>query len=123
MAQIGKSTHFHAVGYGSQWDGDMIRVAQVGEHIFFRFGHNGAAITQLPADGVQTAAAAPAPATATPVLASLLPTPIAGDAPARVEGRDASAAKDAPPVGASAPAALIQPTAGPAPAKAPSPTA
>jgi spore germination cell wall hydrolase CwlJ-like protein len=125
MAAVGKSTHFHAVGYGSQWDGDMIRVAQVGMHIFFRFGHNGAAITQAPADGVQTAQAAPVPTTASapPVLASLLPAPIASDSSARVEAKGASPSKDAPAQGASASAGLIQPTAGPPPAKAPSPTA
>jgi len=126
MAEVGRSTHFHAVGYGSQWDGDMIRVAQVGEHIFFRFGHNGAAITQLPADGVQTAsaAAAPAPASAAPVLASLLPTPVAGDsASPRIEAKAPSPSKDASVQGASTPAAMVQPTAGPQPLKAQGPTA
>jgi spore germination cell wall hydrolase CwlJ-like protein len=123
MAQVGRSTHFHAVGYGSQWDGDMIRVAQVGEHIFFRFGHNGAAVTQLPADGVQTAAATPAPASVAPVLASLLPPPVTGDSSARVEVKAASPTKDASVQGDSAPSGLIQPTAGPPPAKAQSPTA
>jgi len=125
MTAVGKSTHFHAIGYGSQWDGDMIRVAQVGMHIFFRFGHGGAAITQLPADGVQIASASPAPTEASPapVLASLLPAPVAGDGSGRVEAKAASPSKDAASPGASAPAGVIQPTAGPPPAKAQSPTA
>jgi spore germination cell wall hydrolase CwlJ-like protein len=115
MAEVGRSTHFHAVGYGQQWDQDMIRVAQVGMHIFFRFGHGGAAAMHLPADGVQTAQASPAPApteaSAPPVLASLLPS----GAPSTA--REAAPAKDAPSPAPSAPSAVMQPTAGPAPAK------
>jgi spore germination cell wall hydrolase CwlJ-like protein len=110
MAEVGRSTHFHAVGYGSQWDQDMIRVAQVGTHIFFRFGRGGAAAMHLPADGVQIAQATPAAPSAQPqpVLASLLPTPVAKESPAAAP---------------STPSAAIQPTAGPAPAKPETPTA
>ncbi len=126
MAQVGKSTHFHAVGYGQQWDQDMIRVAQVGMHIFFRFGRGGAAAMHLPADGVQTAQTTPTPATANataaPVLASLAPAPLAGESSSHAEAKPASPAKDAPVQGEPVSAGLVQPTAGPPPTKALSPT-
>ncbi|HVY34422.1 MAG TPA: cell wall hydrolase [Caulobacteraceae bacterium] len=120
MASVGKSTHFHAVGYGSQWDGDMIRVAQVGMHIFFRFGRGGPAAMHLPADGLQTAQAAastPVPQPG-PVLASLLPPSVVGGAAAstRAEAKAAPAPKESQPQ--SAPNGGVQPTSGPAPAPA-----
>jgi spore germination cell wall hydrolase CwlJ-like protein len=117
VAEVGKATHFHVVGLGTLWSQDMIRVAQVGMHVFYRFGHGGVSDPHVSADGLQTAQAAPAPAAAQPqpVLASLLATAPAGT-PAKTEAPEA---KDA-----AAPAAAIQPTAGPAaPTKAATPTA
>ena len=118
MAEVGKSTHFHAVGYGSQWDGDMIRVAQVGMHIFFRFGRSGAAALHVPADGMQIAQGAPAPAPngaaapPPPVLASLLPAPLAAgtSTAARLDLKTVAPAKDAPAQGVSVTSAVTQPT-------------
>ena len=115
VAEVGKATHFHVVGLGPLWSQDMIRVAQVGMHVFYRFGHGGESTLHVSADGLQTAQAAPAIAPPQPVLASLSPTAPAG-MPAKAE---ASEAKEA-----AAPAAAIQPTAGPAaPAKTATPTA
>jgi len=126
MAQVGKATHFHAVDMGAPWSQDMIRVAQVGMHVFYRFGHVSPAVIQASADGVQTAqspsVAAPA---AQPVLASLAPSsPVTAADQAHVAAPPAPAAAASPAAKAqAAPAASLQPTAGPAPLKASSPTA
>lgn len=35
---VGNSTHFHTTGVSPQWRTSLIRVAQVGDHLFYRFG-------------------------------------------------------------------------------------
>ena len=43
LAEVGNATHFHAARIGPQWSG-MVRVSQVGLHVFYRFGgRNGGA--------------------------------------------------------------------------------
>jgi spore germination cell wall hydrolase CwlJ-like protein len=37
MAQVGNATHFHVTGITASWDG-MLKVAEVGAHVFYRFG-------------------------------------------------------------------------------------
>ena len=129
VAQVGRATHFHVVGLETAWNNDMIRVAQVGMHVFYRFGHPNVVNLQMAADGGHTPAApdAAAPAAMTqPVLASLAP-PMAAPAPQAKPDAKAAPVKDAAPpqAAASAPAAVVQPTSGPAPApaKAETPTA
>jgi spore germination cell wall hydrolase CwlJ-like protein len=116
MAQVGKSTHFHALRLAPDWGQTMVRVAQVGLHVFYRFGRNTA--IQAPADGVETAVA-PAPpaakvAASAPVMASLLPLPSEGgpsgaEAKAPVVAKDAAAAVT--PAAVDAPAAKAKPDA------------
>jgi spore germination cell wall hydrolase CwlJ-like protein len=36
-ADVGKATHFHAAGVQPDWGPQMLRVAQVGLHVFYRF--------------------------------------------------------------------------------------
>ncbi len=44
MADVGAATHFHVTGLNAGWGGNLLKVAQIGSHIFYRFGgHNGAA--------------------------------------------------------------------------------
>ncbi len=38
MASIGNATHFHVVGLDPGWGPRLLRVAQVGLHVFYRFG-------------------------------------------------------------------------------------
>jgi hypothetical protein len=38
MASIGNATHFHVVGVDPGWGPNLMRVAQVGLHVFYRFG-------------------------------------------------------------------------------------
>ncbi len=42
MADVGNATHFHAARIGPQWD-SMVRVSQVGLHVFYRLGGRGGA--------------------------------------------------------------------------------
>jgi hypothetical protein len=37
MAEVGAATHFQAVRSGAGWAGSLAKVAQIGEHIFYRF--------------------------------------------------------------------------------------
>ncbi|MEI9964959.1 MAG: cell wall hydrolase [Caulobacteraceae bacterium] len=38
MAEVGRATHFHVAGIDADWGGRLLRVAQVGAHVFYRFG-------------------------------------------------------------------------------------
>ena len=38
MASIGNATHFHVAGIDPGWGSHLLRVAQVGLHVFYRFG-------------------------------------------------------------------------------------
>ncbi len=45
MADVGDATHFHVARLGGVWGSGLMRVAQVGAHIFYRFsGHGRSAI-------------------------------------------------------------------------------
>jgi spore germination cell wall hydrolase CwlJ-like protein len=109
MAQVGRATHFHTTDVDAAWSQDMIRVAQVGMHVFYRFGHVSQAVIQASADGGQTSASA-APQ---PVLAKAASTDAQPDV-----AKPAADAKPAEP-----PVAAVQPISGPAPIRANSPTA
>ena len=43
MSQVGSATHFHTTGVAPGWGPRMLRVAQVGLHVFYRFGGRGRA--------------------------------------------------------------------------------
>jgi spore germination cell wall hydrolase CwlJ-like protein len=43
MSEVGSATHFHTTGVAPGWGPRLLRVAQVGMHVFYRFGgRNGA---------------------------------------------------------------------------------
>jgi spore germination cell wall hydrolase CwlJ-like protein len=43
MTEVGDATHFHVAGAGSRWSAGLMQVAQIGAHVFYRFGgHKGA---------------------------------------------------------------------------------
>ncbi len=88
LAEIGGATHFHASRLTEQWGDGLVRVAQVGLHVFYKFGHPHPAY-QANAQALQEAAPIK------PVLASLLPPPVAD--PAKTETKD-TAAEPAKPV-------------------------
>lgn len=37
-APVGNATHFHTTAVNPRWSGSLVRVGQVGSHIFYRFG-------------------------------------------------------------------------------------
>lgn len=40
MPQVAGATHFHVASLGAVWGGSMVRIAQIGEHVFYAFsGH------------------------------------------------------------------------------------
>jgi hypothetical protein len=83
MAGVGHATHFHLASLGVAWSGQMIRIAQVGQHVFYAFGGRHSALAARavsvsdpapdapppgpPADGgaIEVAVAAEPPATPT----------------------------------------------------------
>jgi hypothetical protein len=50
VSQVGKATHFHTTSVSPEWGAKLLRVAQVGLHIFYRFG-SGTYVPGLPIDG------------------------------------------------------------------------
>ncbi|GAA0868911.1 cell wall hydrolase [Brevundimonas basaltis] len=47
-ARVGNATHFHTTGVSPRWRHSLVRVSQVGDHLFYRFGGrsgSGAAFT------------------------------------------------------------------------------
>lgn len=67
MTEVGQSTNFHAVSVSPDWMNTLQRVAQVGGHVFYRFGHAGP-----PKDFRYTGEPIQKPPQ--PILASLMPS-------------------------------------------------
>jgi len=120
MADIGAATHFHAVSLGPQWGDGLVRVATVGLHVFYKFGHAHAPFQAQVFQANLDRGSQARPTEVKPVLASLLPPsgdPPKGEAKAD-SSRETSSAADAPkPVAA---AQAVKPVAA---AKAESPKA
>ncbi|HYF22756.1 MAG TPA: cell wall hydrolase [Caulobacteraceae bacterium] len=38
MAEVGNATHFHTTAVSPSWSGTLLRVGQVGTHVFYKFG-------------------------------------------------------------------------------------
>jgi hypothetical protein len=73
MNQVGGATHFHVATLGALWNGSMVKVAQVGQHIFYGFrGHRGAIASDMVARNSRAADIVAPPAQKAPV-----PTPSA----------------------------------------------
>ena len=53
MAAVGNATHFHTITVAPSWGPNLLRVAQVGLHIFYRLGH-GVSPVRYAADGPDT---------------------------------------------------------------------
>lgn len=133
MASIGNATHFHVAGLNPGWGPQLMRVAQVGLHVFYRFGgHAGGAgsfnaepqpspanlaaeASQQTADGAPAAQlilasatiAAPGPSGAS--VSAPATAPAKASAPAAARAKDAAPDKaDAAP---KAPASEAAPTA------------
>ncbi len=70
MPQVGEATHFHATRVAPSWDPSLTRVAQVGLHVFYRFGGHAGAASSFERDARSSAPGSDRPRT---VLASMLP--------------------------------------------------
>lgn len=87
MSTVAGATHFHVVSLGALWNGSMVKVAQVGQHVFYGFGgHRGALDTAMVArNSTASEAAAPSPrpvsAPDKPADASAAPTTVAAAPP------------------------------------------
>jgi spore germination cell wall hydrolase CwlJ-like protein len=80
VAEIGNATHFHATRLGPQWGDGLIKVATVGLHVFYKFGHKH---PDFQAQTFDVAAAKPERPTVDvkPVLAALIPAAQAAEPP------------------------------------------
>jgi hypothetical protein len=143
MDQVGTATHFHVARLSPGWGARLSRVAQVGAHVFYRFGGRGGSTGAFSATPLPSEPLTEAPAQAQPVYASLSLAPlansvantvansVAGAAAAGAElvmsaaaHKPGAAAKSEPVKAATTPASVPAPTAPPqAPAAAIAPTA
>lgn len=112
---VGSATHFHTTGVSPAWRNRLVRVSQVGSHLFYRFGgQNGsaaalsreiqasAAVPQVMQASMTSAPAAPQgprPYVADEAEAKPVATPtvqIAPSAPAHAGGANAASVQTAP---------------------------
>ena len=83
MAAVGNATYFHTASVTPDWSRYLVRIGQVGGHLFYRFaGHDGAASMFNGAVEPSQAPSA-APPAETPVYASLGPGAPAQASPAK----------------------------------------
>jgi spore germination cell wall hydrolase CwlJ-like protein len=81
VAEIGNATHFHATRLGPQWGDGLIKVATVGLHVFYKFGH---AHPDFQAQVFEASASKTTDhpgVDVKPVLAALIPTAAAAEPP------------------------------------------
>ena len=103
---MGSATHYHTADVSPDWGPKMLRVAQVGLHIFYRFNPHAPDIQVAPQTAVFTALAADS-AKGQPTLrlaAALVQKADTQPATAAQQGKDAKAVvklPDAPPHGLS----------------------
>jgi len=86
LADIGNATHFHATSLGQQWGDGLVRVATVGLHVFYKFGH---AHPDYQAQSI-VASAKPLERSSVdvkPVLAALLPSAQAAEPPPKPQAQ------------------------------------
>jgi len=71
MPSVGNATHFHVAGLDPGWGPRLLRVAQIGLHVFYRFG----GYAGSPNSFNRRPELSPADAMPHPVYASMLPVP------------------------------------------------
>jgi spore germination cell wall hydrolase CwlJ-like protein len=111
LADVGSATHFHTTGVSPVWGPRMLRVSQVGLHVFYRFNPHArafepsterAVFVNLPADAM--APTAPL-RIATALVEKTIDATLAAQAPQTPATPQAPAAQPARPVAADTPAA------------------
>jgi len=103
LRDVGSATHFHTTGVDPEWGGKMLRVAQVGLHVFYRFNpHAPRAVQAEPDDDSVVFTSAPVAAPPAELrLAQALTTPepakpAVAEAPKPVEAAPAKAETPSP---------------------------
>ena len=97
MGAVAGATHFHVASLGALWNGSMVKVAQVGQHVFYGFGgHRGTLDRAMIArNSTASEAIAPTPKAAAapdkPADAPPVPTTVAATAPVAAPAVAASA--------------------------------
>jgi spore germination cell wall hydrolase CwlJ-like protein len=95
MSTVAGATHFHVATLGAIWGGSMVRVAQVGQHVFYGFGGHRGALAAGPARNSSAADVAAPPKAAQapeqPAEAPTAPTAVAITAPAATPTTTATA--------------------------------
>ena len=91
MAAVGEATHFHTTSVQPSWGPNLLRVAQVGLHVFYRFGHAPSSAfaqttPEMTAHPVFASAETSAPTSPEIRLASALVIEAPVDAPAALRG-------------------------------------
>jgi hypothetical protein len=126
VAEVGQATHFHTTGVTPQWGPRLLRVAQVGVHVFYRLGAGspqavfGARHDRPVASDVILTGLMAQPAAAVQTLSPSMETTLAQTTFEGVAPAPAQAAAVAPPAVPPSPAAA--PQAVPASAAAPAGT-
>jgi spore germination cell wall hydrolase CwlJ-like protein len=109
MDGVGRATHFHVASLGGIWGGGMVRVAQVGGHIFYTFGGRraqlNAGVSRVSDDASDIASAAPRSIPADGGEARLAVADTATPASQAAKPATASAASSEPAASPGAPAA------------------
>jgi spore germination cell wall hydrolase CwlJ-like protein len=80
MNEVGGATHFHVASLGAVWGGGMVKIAQVGQHVFYGFsGRRGAIAHDVAANSTAGSgpASSPSAPTVTPVSAKPADTAVA----------------------------------------------
>jgi hypothetical protein len=109
LADVGSATHFHTTGVSPAWGPQMLRVSQVGLHVFYRF--NPRARPLQPEDVEQAVfTAAPAPSDAAPSTVRLSSALLVK--PADAEAAVAASLAAPAPVAEPKPARPAEPPAG-----------
>ena len=75
MADVGSATHFHVAGTDAGWGPRLLKVAQIGSHIFYRFSGQAGSSRMFHSEAEPSK-----PIDVRPVLASLSTLPTAQDA-------------------------------------------
>jgi spore germination cell wall hydrolase CwlJ-like protein len=121
IAEIGGATHFHATRLGPQWGDGLIKVATVGLHVFYKFGHKH---PDFQAQVIEASNSKPPGIDVKPVLAALIPTAQAAEPPrAEVKPASAEPAKEVPAAAVVTPVAAATPVKPVAQTKAEAPAA
>jgi hypothetical protein len=83
MAEVGAATHFHATRVAPNWGPSLLRVSEVGLHVFYRMGRGAPMVAKVEAVGPQEADdVSPDPvqltglSTADPMAMSLVSAPV-----------------------------------------------